>query len=846
MKNLIFFIVLLSLCLAFTSSSFAQTEVTYPAIPGAPSPSEFMLEGSIKDGAFPIFMTYLFYLLFGASFLIIIGSTIYAGITYTISKEDPGKKKKSKTIIISAIQGSLIVLFSYALLFAINSRFVIFDIRDAQEVAIFESDPYMLWDTTDVFFQIPFGLLVEDAILNETAKNKLYDVLEATEKAEKTADIIETESKNLLALVKRCPEGKICCGEMIAANVEDMIENYPFVDGGLYSWAEIQKQIEDDPEFFDMWKDSIEKVTGQEMTKEKIDELVELEKTDDLNITIPAGTSIISAYKDEFGELRYYMGVTEEDIFALTNPTSRLSKQVGIKLVPGCGAQPVYEHDVDFWSKRYKVILDPDYVPDKEELEDEERLGIEKKSGCPPCPIINPPIRAKISEIEEEMSKLDKDLEALLMTKNPLKKDLYQLYKVAMLKTLGKQHVFNYPSLLLRKRHHDKDDVLIETDKEKSEIGPYTWDWSRWVNNIIYTVEVDGEEMQENDPATFYLGKPKANQIIDDALNLAKEAKERGIQDIGKNIREPERSQSSLIEKIISSTLNILPSRFPIKTVFAMTEEEKFKLYLEKEDITITDFFNLSEEEQERILEEENIDISQIIIRSAGDYLTCGMEIPVGETFDLTWNHLIELLDTIDEYIEEGKMLIEQQARMNSLSAPCECPCKGENSCSFHSEDQGKCGSCELSCDLSKIIEAHENVLAGRERMREIAERIRTLTSGHFNTKTQDICNPLNEDIRTDEEKIICQKDESKLITNHELIVRKLNYSRLELDSCMIHPDDVADVLLGIKSSKLPVFGPLAEERDIRRYTKTKEGGAVVNTSDLNWFCCIDSRDEGN
>jgi len=842
-KKLFLLIAILFLCLIPIFPSLAQTEVDYPSIPGAPSPSEFMIEGSIKDGAFPLFMTYIFYLLFGVSFLIIVGSTIYAGIINITSKEDPEKKKKAKTIIISSIQGSLIVLFSYALLFAINSRFVIFDIKDAHEAALFESDPYMLLDTTDVFFQIPFGLLVEDAILNETAKRKLYDVLDATEKAEETADIIEAESKNLLALVKRCPDGKICCGEMMAANVEEMVEDYPFVEGGLHSWAEIQKQIEDDPEFFDMWKDSIEKVIGREVTKEKIDELVEREKTEDLSITIPAGTSIISAGMDEFGEVFYYIGTTQEDIVSLTNPTSRLPKQVGVKLVPGCGAQPVYEHDVDFWSERYEVILDPDYVPDEEKLEEEEKG---QESGCPPCPIINPPIRAKISEIEIEMDNLDKELEALLMTKEPLKEDLYQLYKVAMLKTLGKQHVFNYPSLLLRKRHHEKEDVLIETDKEESEIGPYAWGWSRWINNILYTVEVDGEEMQENDPATFYLGKPKASHIINDALSLAKEAKENDIQNIGKNVRGLENNQSKLIEGIISSVIDMFYSKLPIKTVLAMTEEEKFKSYLEEEGVTITDFFNLDEEEQKRILEENDIDISQIEIRRASDYLTCGMEIPVGETFDLTWNHLIELLDKIDDYIEEGRKLIEEQARMNSLSAPCECPCKGAGSCSFNSEDQDDCGSCNLSCNLSSIIEAHENVLARRERMREIAEDIRILTFGHFNIETQNVCDLLNEDIRTEEERMICQANEDKFITNHELIVRKLNYSRLELDSCMIHPDDVADVLLGIKSSKLPIFGPLAEKRDIRRYTKTRKNGATINTSDLNWFCCIDSRDEGN
>jgi hypothetical protein len=216
---------------------------------------------------------------------------------------------------------------------------------------------------------------------------------------------------------------------------------------------------------------------------------------------------------------------------------------------------------------------------------------------------------------------------------------------------------------------------------------------------------------------------------------------------------------------------------------------------------------------------------------SPSDFLVCGMEIPIGETFELTWDHLVEILDSIDYYIAEGERLVEQQQLMNKLAESCSCPC---------SEDC--CGECSLTCNLGAIRAAHQEVARTRQVLREIAEYIELLTDGHFNTPTEDVCDPLNEDIRDEEEKKLCDGGGSKLITKHELITRKLNYSRFSFDECITRPEHLDVVLEGRRSGKMPFFGPLAEEEYLERYTKTKDQGFYVNTSDFNWFCCSDSR----
>jgi len=450
---------------------------------------------------------------------------------------------------------------------------------------------------------------------------------------------------------------------------------------------------------------------------------------------------------------------------------------------------------------------------------------------CPPCPNIAPAVQAKIQEIEGYMAELPPKLDTLEATKDPILDDLYQLYKAVMLKSLGHRNVFGYNSFLLERRYYEREEVVIETDE----------DWEEWVDDILYEIEVEGEVIEENDPTTFYLRRPEADETIDDALRLADEAKERGIQDAGRDLGIENSSDSSknFFQKVVERIFDGLG----ISSIFAMSDREKLDEYLQEEGI---DPEELTPEELYEILEklgidpeedlDEPFDPREIEVKTPSDYLTCGMEIPVGEVFELTWDHLVELLDTVDEYIEEGNILLDQQAHMNNLSEPCDCPCEGDS--------LEECGECVLTCDLEAIREAHEEVSETRERMRELAEHIELLTDGHFNTPTEDVCDPLNEDIRSEEEESICEGEGEELITKHELITRKLNYSRFEFDECITRPEHLEEALEGRRMGKMPFFGPLVEEKDLPRYTKTEKDGARINTSEFNWFCCSDSREE--
>jgi RsiW-degrading membrane proteinase PrsW (M82 family) len=179
----IFFIILLSPLIIF-----GQTEINYPSLPGVTTPQEIVKEIQSGKEAFPLFMNYIFQLLLVVSILVAVGVVSYGGIAYLFSTNNPTKKKNARSWILSAIHGLLIVFVSYAFLFTLDSQLVLFHLRGLTSSKQIEK-VNLEWEIENTYFQIPFGLLIEDAILNENAKNKLYDVLDATNAAEAEAEV---------------------------------------------------------------------------------------------------------------------------------------------------------------------------------------------------------------------------------------------------------------------------------------------------------------------------------------------------------------------------------------------------------------------------------------------------------------------------------------------------------------------------------------------------------------------------------------------------------------------------------------------------------------------------------
>ncbi len=275
----------------------------------------------------------------------------------------------------------------------------------------------------------------------------------------------------------------------------------------------------------------------------------------------------------------------------------------------------------------------------------------------------------------------------------------------------------------------------------------------------------------------------------------------------------------------------------------------------------------------EDILFSCGINVSDIFIEDSSRFV-CGSEIPVGEAFELTWDYLIEFLDKINIYVGEGQELLKYIRAINNLIVNCNCLCECECftggdcydccvlntcppeksmkltniSCSRDSDceslicnimSEGDLGYCveKIDCCFKDEIEKNkEEVSYIRNTMSNILySQIKDLSHGFYNKETENVCDPINIDIKNygtnDNETAICNNLNEKKITRYDLIKRKLYLSRDMMDSCKI--SDIEGVLLGEETFKTTVFGPTAESKNLQRKTKKE--------TTINVCCC----DEG-
>lgn len=443
-------------------------------------------------------------------------------------------------------------------------------------------------------------------------------------------------------------------------------------------------------------------------------------------------------------------------------------------------------------------------------------------------------------EIDYYNNHLFLELEELInKEKEQVIDSLFQLTKIMILKALGKDEIIPYTTYLQERSYYNREDVAIATDI----------DWLKWVINgepNITDIYYNTNKTQ-NDPATFYLKMPGNNKMIDDALLLARDVKNEGFTDIGVEINNDQSFLLNTFQKI-SSFLKIFFYEITT-TVFAGSEIEEVKECLREKIGEVV----LPEDEQERFMfcvdeiddcfyeKDLNTDIltdpsliNELLqicdiddtssLFSEGEYLQCGTEIPIGEALYIAWNHLFDIISEIEIYYEEALRLIEQHSSLKRKVVVCDCRC---------------ISTCTItSCEIRIIETEKEEILKIRNRMIESKEKLNTLTYKFLNTPTENICNPLNIDIRTEEENDYCLNNDIRNIRKHELILRKLYHARSQFDSCQNF--NLSAVLAGETTSKSNIFGSIAEENVLPRITKTRIGGEMVNTSNFNWFCCTD------
>jgi len=144
MKKVLFIILLLLFIPVFLLAT--GTEVNYPSVPHAPTPS--------ATTTFAQYVKYLFNLAIRVMGIIALGVLVWGGFLYLTSGGDVNQKEQAKEKISGAFLGLLVFLFSYLILYTINPKLLELSLQEAEPtggIYLIESSGkrHLINDTTD-------------------------------------------------------------------------------------------------------------------------------------------------------------------------------------------------------------------------------------------------------------------------------------------------------------------------------------------------------------------------------------------------------------------------------------------------------------------------------------------------------------------------------------------------------------------------------------------------------------------------------------------------------------------------------------------------------------------------
>lgn len=240
-KQRVFFFFLFFLFFIFCSNfalaiEFRAPEINYPSLPfpGVDSPQVFLekIKNDEISGeqAFPLYVKYFYYLFLMIAGLLALGVIIYGGFLYLISAGTPVKMIAAKEQITGGILGFVILLSSYLILATINPQLVILRLPGLEKITLPEIEiPEPGERELPKYFQIPLGMIIENAVVNEKGQAKLNNAKMAAKDARKSAEILKNlaaEMKNLTSAdcgtTSGCDEN--CSGGSCPKAVENKAE----------------------------------------------------------------------------------------------------------------------------------------------------------------------------------------------------------------------------------------------------------------------------------------------------------------------------------------------------------------------------------------------------------------------------------------------------------------------------------------------------------------------------------------------------------------------------------------------------------------------------------------------
>lgn len=184
---------MLLLFLGGTGSALAL-EITYPRLPGATPPQDFLQTAS-PEQVIPLYVVYIFNLVIWVSGLLALGVLTWAGIRFLTSAGKPEAIISAKKQISSAFLGIMLLLSSFLILRIINTQLVVLTIQEAEQMDVIER-PEVGSPPTE-FYRSSINV---ELVYDEVIKNVFGSSTEVTSKPATTSWSASSSMERIKAL----------------------------------------------------------------------------------------------------------------------------------------------------------------------------------------------------------------------------------------------------------------------------------------------------------------------------------------------------------------------------------------------------------------------------------------------------------------------------------------------------------------------------------------------------------------------------------------------------------------------------------------------------------------------
>lgn len=206
---LFFFLLLLLLGVDFVYA----LEITYPRVPGAAPPQDFIAT-ALPEDIVSLYIGYFFNLTIWLGGLIALTALIYGGLRYLTSTGKPEVLVSAKNQITAAFLGLLLLLSSFLILKALSPQFIAFRAPRIEPIEIEEKPEIALpvkEVKTSIDLEIPFGRIIEkifESYISEPEPEqeipRIGRIENNLETTKEIVDKLETQSENLKASSDAC------------------------------------------------------------------------------------------------------------------------------------------------------------------------------------------------------------------------------------------------------------------------------------------------------------------------------------------------------------------------------------------------------------------------------------------------------------------------------------------------------------------------------------------------------------------------------------------------------------------------------------------------------------------